>query len=448
MIREAAIGASEIYLDHNATTPLAAEVAEAMAEAYAAGHGNPGSQHRAGRRARQILEGARDAIGLLLGANMTGRRPDRVIFTSGGSEANNLAIFGLTGFGRMGPRPRSAQPESSAGETSRGIENPRTVEKHAVEKHYEIGTPDGIGGSATGELIVSALEHPSVLGPAAELEKRGWVVHRLGVSRDGVFDLNELATLLNPRTRLVSLMLGNNETGVLEPVDEAAALCRAAGVPLHTDASQVAGKLPIDLHALGVAAMTVTAHKLNGPVGIGALVVRHAAPIEPQIVGGFQQAGLRAGTESVALAIGFRRALELWTADVATHARRLRELRNRLESRLRVGWPRLVVNGSGAMRLPHVSNLAFRGVDRQAMLMALDLAALACSTGSACASGSSEPSHVLAAMGAEPEIISSSLRFSLGLTTTAEEIDAAVDRILLAAAACGADWRANACRAD
>jgi cysteine desulfurase len=391
-----------------------------MAAAYDAQYGNPGSQHRAGRRARQVLDAARDAIGLLVGADMSGRRPDRVIFTSGGSEANNLAIFGLTG-----ARPWPAPASSGAGELSASI-----------------------GGAAAGELIVSAIEHPSVLGPAAELEKRGWTVHRLGVSRDGVFDLRELGRLLNERTRLVSLMLANNETGVLEPVDEAAALCRSAGVPLHTDASQVAGKLPIDLHALDVTAMTITAHKLNGPVGVGALVLRHGAPIEPQIVGGFQQGGLRAGTESVALAVGFQRALELWNADVASHARRLRELRNRLESRLRVGWPRLVVNGSGAMRLPHVSNLAFRGVDRQAMLMALDLAGVACSTGSACASGSSEPSHVLTAMGCEGEVISSSLRFSLGLATTAEEIDAAVDRILLAAAACGPERRASVWQAD
>ncbi len=401
MIREAKIEPKEIYLDHNATAPLAAEVADAMAEAQLAGHGNPASQHRAGRRARQMLDAAREAIGLMLGADMLGRRPDRVIFTSGGAEANNLAIFGL-----------------------------------ALHRATLAAASDTEIAAGPHELIVSAIEHPTVLAPAEVLEKHGWIVHRLPVSRDGHFDLDMLARLVHSRTRLVSLMLGNNETGVVEPVDEAAAICRAAGVPLHTDASQVTGKLPIDLHSLDVAAMTITAHKLNGPVGIGALVLRHGVQLAPRIVGGFQQDGLRAGSESTVLAIGFRRALELWHADAAGHARRLRELRNRLESRLRVEWPRLVVNGSGAMRLPHVSNLAFRGVDRQAMLMALDLAGLACSTGSACASGSSEPSHVLVAMGCESEIIGSSLRFSLGLSTTAAEIDAALERILLAAHAC------------
>lgn len=385
--------ADSIYLDHNATTPLLPEVAATMAACQAAAHGNPASQHRAGRRARQLLDEARDRIGRLLGARMDGHEQGRVVLTSGGTEANNLAMFGLAAAG-----------------------------------------PDR-------EIIVSLIEHPSVLGPAEQLERLGWRVHRLGVSRDGVVDLGELAELLSERTRLVSIMLGNNETGALQPVAEAATLCQAAGVPLHTDAVQVAGKLPIDFQALGVAAMSVSAHKLHGPVGSGALIVRHDAVLAPQLFGGFQQESLRPGTENLVAAVGFSAALAAWQRETDARRQRLASLRDRLERRLAAGFPGLVVNAAGAPRLPHTSNLAFPGLDRQALLMALDLAGVACSTGSACASGSSEPSHVLQAMGVPAEILGSSLRFSLGATTTEAEIDAAAERIL---AACSHQARSHA----
>jgi cysteine desulfurase len=395
-----------INLDHNATTPLLAEVAAAMAECQAAGHGNPASQHHLGRRARQMLDEARETIGRLVGARMTGRQPDRVLFTSGGTEANNLAILGLT---------------AAAGQPS---QFPDSRLAHPLPASTD-STLDGLG-----ELIISAIEHPSVLGPAEHLERLGWTVHRLGVSRGGVIDLAELQNLLTERTRLVSIMLGNNETGVLQPVDEAAALCNSAGAALHTDAVQVLGKLPFDFRELGVSAMSLSAHKLHGPVGIGALVLRHGVPLAPLLFGGFQQEVLRPGTESLVLAVGFRKALELYHAAAAARRQRLEELRDRLERGLTAGFPGLVVNGAESARLPHTANLAFRGLDRQALLMALDLAGIACSTGSACASGSSEPSHVLEAMGVDGEILSSSLRFSLGATTTREDIDEAVSRIL------------------
>jgi cysteine desulfurase len=375
-----------IYLDHNSTTPLLPEVAAAMAEWEVGRFGNPSSQHQIGRRARQALEHARDEIGRILGARLTGPAPDRVIFTSGGTEANNLALLSLAGW-----------------------QNPQA-------------TP--------GEMIVSSIEHHSVAAPLAMLERRGWTIHRLGVTRDGVVDIEPLDRLLNERTRLVSVMLANNETGVLQRVAEIAGRCAAFGVPMHTDAAQMIGKLPVDFTDLGVALMSVAAHKFHGPIGTGALIARADVHLESLLFGGFQQEGLRPGTESVALAVGMHAALVAWERDALSRSLRLRKLRDRLEAGLvEACGGAIVVNGAAAARLPHTSNLALMGVDRQALLMALDLAGVACSTGSACASGSSEPSPVLSAMGCSPEVLASSLRFSLGATTTAEEVEEAIRRI-------------------
>jgi cysteine desulfurase len=262
------------------------------------------------------------------------------------------------------------------------------------------------------------------------LEKQGWRIDRLPVSAYGVARLDRLAELLTPQTALVSVMLGNNETGVLQPVAEMAAACRAAGVPMHTDAVQVVGKLPVDFRRLGVDVLTATAHKFHGPGGIGVAIVRGDLEFEPLMWGGFQQGGVRPGTESVPLAVGMYVALEKWERE-QTHRRSvLVELRDSLEGGLRAQWPDLVVNGIEADRLPHTSNISFPGLDRQALLMALDMAGVACSTGSACASGSNEPSPVLLAMGCDEAVVGGSLRFSMGATTTADEICQAVARIL------------------
>ena len=258
-----------IYLDHNATTPLDPAVAAAMAQCQSPDYGNPGSQHASGRRARKAIEDAREAIGEMLGANPEGARPDRVIFTSGGTEANNLAIFGLA----------------------------------------------LAGGTAPGEIVTSTIEHPSVLAPLAQLESQGWTIRRVGVTPAGVVRVDQFAAALGPQTRLATIMLGNNETGVLQPIDELARLASAQGVPLHTDAVQVVGKLPVSLDRLGVAALSLAAHKFHGPVGIGAAVVAGDAPLGAQLFGGFQQSGLRPGTEPVALIVGLRRALELLAAE-------------------------------------------------------------------------------------------------------------------------------------
>lgn len=370
-----------IYLDHNATTPLLAEAAEAMAECSRHRFGNPASQHAAGRRARQALEDAREGVAAMLGARLEGTPADQLVFTSGGTEANNLAMFGLAG----------RQP---------------------------------------GHLIVSAIEHPSVAGPADALARRGWQVERVGVSPAGQVVVEQLAKSLRPNTRLVAVMLGNNETGVLQPVEAVTQLCRDAHVPVFTDAVQVAGKLPIGFHALGVAAMSIAAHKFHGPVGIGALIVRAGVTLEPQLFGGFQQAALRPGTETVALAVGMHAALAAWRREHEARLKRLASLREQFERALLAECPELVVNGAAAPRLPQTSSITFPGADGQAMVMALDLAGVCCSTGSACASGSSEPSHTLLAMGLDKSQARGSLRFSFGAQTTSDEVAEAVGHVV------------------
>lgn len=369
-----------IYLDHNATTPVLAEVARAMNDVLLAGPANPASQHQWGRRARQRIEDARETIGRLIGAQVERFDGDRLVFTSGGTESNHLALLGL------------------------------------------VGEPPG-------HVIASAIEHSSVGGVLDQLVERGFEVDRLPVDSRGVVDLDRLDALFRPNTRLVTVMLGNNETGVLQPVAEVVRRCSPRGILVHTDAVQVAGKLPVHFESLGVAAMTLAAHKLHGPVGIGALVVRRGVALQPLFSGGFQQAGLRPGTESVALAVGFAVALQQWHDERDARRERLTMLRDRFETRLRAELSNIVVHGAAAERLPHTSNVAFPGVDRQAMLLALDLAGVACSTGSACASGSSEPSPVLLAMGVERASVDASLRFSAGAQTTLAEIDEATERI-------------------
>ncbi len=379
-----------IYLDHNASTPLLPEVAEAMRDCWAEPCLNPGSQHEFGRRARRTIEQARGRIAELLGANTTGADADRIVFTSGGTEANNLAVLGLL---------------------------------HAEGARHPLA-------SSHPHLIISAIEHPSITALADDLQRRGYQVDRLGVDPRGVIRVEQLAQLLRPETRLVAAMLGQNETGVLQPVAELAAIGAERGVPLHTDAAQVVGKIPVDFRALNVATMSLAAHKFHGPLGIGALVVRHGVELEPQLFGGFQQGGLRPGTEPVALAVGICRALELWHAERHERAARMRELRDRFEAAILDGWRPARVIGADAQRLPHTSQIAFVGLDRQSLFLALDQAGVACSAGSACASGSSEPSPALVAMGCNEAVFGSALRFSLGATTTADVVDEAVRRIL------------------
>jgi len=374
-----------IYLDHNATTPTREEVVEAMARCWRDGHANAASQHQAGQQARRVLERAREQIAAVLGATLSGPKADRLVLTSGGTESNNLAILGIA-------RARPADPP--------------------------------------GQIVISAIEHASVIEPAEWLLEQGWRLDTLEVTREGVVRADRLPALLTGSSRLVSVLLGNHETGAIQPVADLAPICNAAGVPLHTDAIQVAGKLPVDFRRLGVWAMSVAAHKFQGPLGIGALILRHDVELAPLLFGGHQQEGLRPGTEPIALAVGMATALVLWQNEWADHARRLTALRERFESGLKAGYPGLVVNSAATERLPQTSSIAFPGLDAQVLLVALDMAGVACSVGSACSSGSTELSPTLLAMGLPRPIVASTLRFSLGATTTAAQIDEAVRQIL------------------
>jgi cysteine desulfurase len=374
-----------IYLDHNATTSLHPDVEGVMQRAFREGLANPASQHRPGQKARRLLDDAREQIAALLGAELSGPQADRLVLTSGGTEANNLAVLGIA-------RARTS------------------------------GRP--------GHLIVSAMEHPSVIEPAELLLEQGWRLDALGVTGAGVIRSDLLAQRLTADTAVVSSMLANHDTGAIQPVAEMAAICQAAGVPLHTDAVQAVGKVPVHFRQLGVAALSVGAHKFRGPVGIGALLLRHDVAVAPLMVGGAQQGGLRPGTESVALTLGMAKALELAHAELEQHRAQVTRLRERFESGLRAGFPEVVVNAAAAARLPNTANVAFPGLDGQVLLVALDMAGVACSVGSACASGSTELSPTLRAMGLPSALVSSALRFSLGTTTTEAEIDEAVRRIL------------------
>jgi cysteine desulfurase len=466
-----------IYLDHNATTPTRPEVVEAMSRCGSAGYANPASQHRPGQQARRVLEEAREAIAEILDADLSPPRRDRLIFTSGGTEANNLAILGIA---------RAAFVVPPLGGRDRLKPELQTTSQ----------SPWGKGAGATvGRLVISAGEHQSVIEPAEHLLERGWRLDTLGLTPRGVVRVDQLPPLLaGDLPRLVSVQLGNHETGVLQPVAELAALCNQAGVPLHTDAVQVVGKLPVHFHALGVAAMSISAHKFQGPTGIGALLVRDGVPLAPLMFGGHQQEGFRPGTEPVALAIGMATALELWRKEQDECTRRLTALRDRFEQGLRVAMPKVVVHGASSKsgqvgqtflsalpvgqtslsatstpslarqfhcrpgdgsttaiptsgprqtgmsappappvppdpRLPQTSNVAFPGLDGEVLRMALDLKGVACSVGSACSSGSTELSPTLRAMELPNDLVTSSLRFSFGATTTEAEIDEAVRRI-------------------
>jgi cysteine desulfurase len=373
-----------IYLDHNATTPIDARVVQAMRECYARFQANPASQHRPGQAARHQLERAREQIAAALEVDITRPGGDRLVFTSGGTEANNWAIRGLA-------RTRSRR------------------------------------------IVVSEVEHPSVLDVSRELSRIGFSVDLVPVQSSGRIDLDRLSELIaqvgSDSVQLVSTMLANNETGVIQPISEIVNICRSHNIPVHVDAVQAVGKIPVAFQQLGITVMSISAHKFHGPVGIGAIAIQRGSQLEPWLFGGHQQLGLRPGTESVALAVGMAKALEVTLADLSAQARRMSDLRDRFEAILLAAELGICVNGAEP-RLCQTSNLSFPGIDRQALCMALDYAGIACSTGSACSSGSSERSHVLVAMGLPEPVISSAIRFSLGAATTMSEVEEAAARII------------------
>lgn len=405
-----------IYLDNNSTTPLHPEVAETMLRAAKDLVGNPASQHSVGRKTRRVLEEAREGIVSLLGGKTGGMDADKLIFTSGGTEANQLAIRGLIDFKFEISNLRPKEPV--ADDSSSAVSNLKS----------QISNPAAV--NARPNIIISSIEHPSASGAADSLSQYGYEIRRLAVDASGVIEPLGLDEFLDERTQLISVMLANNETGVLQPVAEIANATPAKGIPVHTDAVQAIGKIPVNFRDLGVTAMTVAPHKFHGPLGIGGLLLRHDAKLQPLFHGGFQQAGLRPGTESVALALGFYTALVLADRELAERQARMTTLRERLESLLLAGASDAVIIGASSPRLPTTTCIAFPRINRQALVMALDLAGVACSTGSACASGSSEPSTTLTAMGLPQEQIESAIRLSLGALTTPAEVEEGAKRIL------------------
>lgn len=358
-----------IYLDNNATTRIHPAVLDALDDSLQNVYGNASSIHKEGQAARRRIEEARESVASLLGG--TARE---IVFTSGGTESNNAALFGAAGHG--------------------GI-------------HH---------------IVTTAIEHPSVLEPLQELERRGHHVTFVPPSPSGAVDAQAMLGALRGDTRLVAMMLTNNETGVIQPVAEVARVCRERGIHVHCDAVQAAGKIEIDATALAVDTMALSAHKIHAPKGIGALYVRKGLALERHMFGGAQERRRRAGTENVPLAAAFGVAAAL-ARDPAPRAQ-ITALRDRLEHDLRD--ERITVNGQAVPRVPNTSSITFRGADGEGLVIALDLAGIAVSTGSACSSGRVEPSHVLMAMGLTEEEAKSTVRVSLSRMTTEEEITRAV----------------------
>jgi cysteine desulfurase len=374
---------NRVYLDFNATTPVEPAVLDAMLPYFSAEFGNAASIHTFGQKARAAVETAREHVAALIGA-----RAQEIVFTSGGTESDNHAIFGIV--------------------SSSGVSRPH--------------------------VITSFVEHEAVLNACQALEKQGVDVTYLPVDRDGLIDLENLRGALRPETVLITIMHANNELGTVQPLEQIGSIAKEADVYFHTDAVQSAGKIPIDVKASQVDLLSLSGHKLYAPKGIGALYIRGGTRLRQLLYGGHHQRGFRPGTENVAGIVGFGKAAEIARNSLANDARRLSALRNQLEHGLLHRVPHSRVNGGGAPRTPNTTNLVFPGVEGEALLIALDLKGLACSTGAACSSGAVEPSHVLTAIGLPADEARASLRFSLGRHTTSADIDFALQVVPAAVA--------------
>ncbi len=366
-----------LYVDNNATTPVADQVLGAMLPYLREGYGNPASIHQFGQQARAAVEQARAQVAALLNC-----KPEEIVFTSGGTESDNLAILGVVraGSGR--------------------------------KRH----------------VITSAIEHHAVLHTCRALERQGVTVSYIPVDATGLVDPDQVRRALRPETSLITIMHANNETGAIEPITEIAEIAREAGVRMHTDAVQSTGKIPVHPQEMGVDLLSLSAHKFSGPKGAGALYVREALALEPMIYGGHNEGEPRPGTENVAGIVGLGAAASLALEEMDSGRVRIRELRDSLEESILSRFEDVGVNGpalrgpeSDALRMPNTSNLYFDRVEGESLVIALDLGGVACSTGSACSSGTVEPSHVLMALGHARERAKSSIRFSLGRTHRRED---------------------------
>ena len=362
-----------VYLDNNATTPLAPEVFEAMKPYLLEDFGNASSIHWYGQRAKNAVEKARQQVAKLLNA-----RPGEVIFSSGGTESDNAAIFGIVQAARV----------------------------------------------AAPHIITTGIEHHAVLNTAQALEKRGVSVTYVGVGASGVVDPEDVKRAIRPETVLISIMHANNEIGTIQPLEEIGGIAREHDVYFHTDAVQSVGKIPVDVEKLGVDLLSLSAHKFNGPKGVGATYIRKGTILKPLLYGGHHERDRRPGTENVPGIVGLGMAAELALAHLEETAQRVAGLRDRLERGILERVPQVSVNGDPERRLPTTSNLCFDYVEGEGFVIAMDLRGVACSTGAACSSGSVEVSHVLSALGRTPEQARSSIRLSLGRYNTVEDIDA------------------------
>jgi cysteine desulfurase len=365
-----------IYLDNNATTPMAPEVLAAMQPFWLEDFGNPSSIHWYGQRAKAAVETAREQVAKLLNA-----RPSEIVFNSGGTESDNTALVGI-------------------------VEAARSPSKH---------------------IITTAIEHQAVLSTAKALEKRGVQVTYVRVGSSGVVDPTDIERAVRPETVLISVMHANNELGTIQPLDEIGRIARERDIYFHTDAVQSMGKIPVDVEKLGVDLLSLSAHKLYGPKGVGALYIRKGTILRPLIHGGHDERDRRPGTENVPGIVGLGKAAELAREHLSEEAAHVAALRDRLEAGILSAVALSAVNGDRRRRLPTTTNLRFEHIEGEGFVIALDLRGIACSTGAACSSGSVEPSHVLSAIGLRPEQARSSVRFSLGRFNTDEDVDATLE---------------------
>jgi len=360
----------KVYLDHNATTPLDPRVFEAMKPYFTDVYGNPSSPHHYGRLAKQALEESRAVVAEAIGA-----KPEEIIFTSGGTESDNLALRGIA-------------------------------------YHKE-----------RGHIITASIEHHAVLKTCKDLENDGFSVTYLSVDREGRVDPDEVRRSIRKNTILVSIMYANNETGVIEPIAEIGRIAREWGIPFHSDAVQALGKIEVNVEKLGVDLLSLSAHKIYGPKGIGALFVKDGVRLSPLTTGGSHELGMRAGTENIPAIVGFAKALKIADGEIATYHTKVLRLRDKLESDLLNNLSQVTIHSAKAERLPHTSCIGFASVEAESILLHLDLKGIAASSGSACTTGEPEPSHVLLAMNVPIELAQGSIRISLGKENTKEEID-------------------------
>ncbi len=360
-----------IYMDHAATTPVRDEVLEAMLPYFSVTFGNASSVHSFGQDARKALDNARDTVAGCIGAD-----PTEICFTSGGTEADNMAVKGVAA---------------------------------ACQKRGR-------------HIITTTIEHHAVINCVQELESRGFSATYLPVDEDGIVHPEGLREAIRPDTTLVTVMRANNETGTIEPVAELAGIAKEKGIIFHTDAVQAIGKIPVEVNELDVDLLAISAHKLYGPKGVGALYVRKGTRLAPLLHGGHHERNRRAGTENVPGIVGLAKAIELACNEMRTESQRLASLRDRLETGIRDRIGSVRTNGSPTSRLPNLLNMSFELVEGESLVLGLDMKGVAVATGSACSSGAVEPSHVLRAMGVPPTIAHSSLRFSLGRGTTDEDV--------------------------